>query len=581
MTPRWRAKSLPELAPAPTTVEIWIATVCTAILPLLLIRNAFGANVFPGNPMGEGWGRIFAIEQVSRWWTGEAAPWNADLLGHPEIVSFWPVDPLITLPASLLSLGIGPIHTLTLVVFALLWLAGWGPWRLARRLGARRVPAIVGGVVVQTQPFLLRNAEDTLLEMLAIGLAALAIRALLDAWTSPGLQTWLRALGWTLLLGLASPYLTVYLATGWALLALAPAIHIKLKRYLKIASAIALGAFLAAVPILWLESGPHGRLSHEGGYGLHPDTLVIEVDGKPQEVRGAPRPAPLEALVSQAPSKGEMRPPSEWKRALVRFPGGLACAVGLLLGLLSKRGRNWAVLAATFFLLGPGPLLFARTLGLPDPSWMPLQVLLSTFPMGEALGNPQRMMLAFGLLSAISGAVGSTEHRLGVAIWAAVALFTIALTQPRVALSACALHDGVAPIDAPDGAVLTFPSGDPPLWNPGVPPKYGLAVASVHSQPVAYDYGRGRVRVDADFLYALSLTSQVAVGRNTNTPSDLDVGRNIRRLRNHGFRHVVLFDHLLRPDSANRAHQWLSEHLGEPVSQSRWSSVYTLPDPSH
>jgi len=552
--------------------------VCTAILPLLLVRNAFGANVFPGNPMGEGWGRIFAVKQVSRWWTGHAAPWNADLLGFPETVPFWPVDPLITLPASLASLVIGPVHAITLVVFALLWLAGWGPWRLARRLGAQRVPALIAGVVVQTQPFLLRNAEDTLLEMLAIGLGALAIRALLDAWTAPTRQTWLGVLGWTLLLGLASPYLTVYLAIGWALLALAPAIRNKLKRYLKLAVAITLGASLAASPILWLESGPHGRLSHTGGYGLHPDTLVLEVDGDPQEVRGAPRPASLSAIVSQSPSQADMGPPSEWKRALVRFPGGLACGMGLLLGLLSKRGRNWAVLAMTFFLLGPGPLLFARTLGLPDPNWMPLQVVLSVFPMGEALGNPQRMMLAFGLLAAISGAMGSTERRLGVTIWFAVTLFTIALTQPRVALSACTLHYGVAPIAAPEGAVLTFPSGDPPLWNPGVPPKYGLAVATVHTQPVAYDYGRGRVRVDADFLYTLSLASQVAVGRNANTPADLNVGRNIRRLRNHGFRHVLLLDHLLHPDSARRAHQWLSEHLGAPIEQSRWSSVYALPD---
>ena len=580
MTPRWRSKSIPELAPAPTLVEKCIAAITTAVLPFLLIRHALDASTFPGQPMGEGWGRVFAVEQVSRWWTGLASPTHADLIGFPEVVSFWPVDPLLTIPASLASLLIGPAQAITLTVFLLLWVAGWGPWRLARELGARPIPALIAGIVVQTQPFLLRNAEDTLMEMLAIGVAALAARGLVIAWSKTTAPNCLRAFGWALALGLCSPYLTVYLCLGWALIALTPAIRSQLKRYLTISAMLGLAAATAATPIAWLESGPHGRLQYEGGYGLHPDTLVLEVNNAPQVLRGAPRPAPLTALIhpNETRQASPKAPPSELQRALVRFPGGIACVFALIIGLMSNRGRSWGVLATAFFLLGPGPLLIARTLGLQDPSWMPLQAALSLFPMGASLGNPQRMVLAFGLIASIAGAMGSSERKLGVLIWFGVTILSVALTQPQLALPACTLKDTTSLLESSDGAVITFPSGDPPIWNPGVPAKYDLALSALHGKPVAYDYGRGRQRADAAFLYALSLKSQVAVGQSENAYNEADTPKMLETLREKGFHRVLVLDHLMHQDASKRAHRWLTRTLGPPMHQNHEHTVYAVPD---
>ena len=114
-------------------------------------------------------------------------------------------------------LGLRWAYNLVFTLYAVL--AGVGGWVLARQLGASGPAAVVAGVVLQLDGFVLRNMCDGRLEQGALGLLALALAGAVYCWRKP---SWGVAVA-TGVAGAATVYasweLAMFLALAMALLA--------------------------------------------------------------------------------------------------------------------------------------------------------------------------------------------------------------------------------------------------------------------------------------------------------------------------------------------------------------------------
>jgi hypothetical protein len=140
-----------------------------------------------------------------------AWPHGADLL---TIVGGW-ADIFIACPL-VEPLGLGLAYNLVFTLY--LVLAGIGAWALARQLGASGPAAVVAGLLLQLDGFVLRNMTDGRLEQGALGLMALAIAGALHCWRRP---SWAAAVGAGVagaLTVFASWELALFLAMAMALL---------------------------------------------------------------------------------------------------------------------------------------------------------------------------------------------------------------------------------------------------------------------------------------------------------------------------------------------------------------------------
>ncbi|MDP2311097.1 MAG: hypothetical protein Q8P18_34070 [Pseudomonadota bacterium] len=164
------------------------AAALMAVVPAWMFTGPLGPFRAPGLE-GEGlYGQLFAGALVRRWLTGGAAPGVADVVGG-EV--WWPVSPL---GAGLQAvLPVDPAFALGIVVTLGVWLAGYGPWRLARRVlpSAPLWGALCAGLAAQTSPVVLRAIPAGELAALAVGAIALGLAhprlALIGGlWSAPG-----------------------------------------------------------------------------------------------------------------------------------------------------------------------------------------------------------------------------------------------------------------------------------------------------------------------------------------------------------------------------------------------------------
>jgi len=170
------------------TVEEIGAALIFALVPARLFLGPVGPFRAPGLE-GEGlYGQLFAGAMVRRWLTGASAPGVADIAGD---IPWWPAAPLGALMQALLPFD-APFALGAVVVLAV-WLAGYGPWRLARRAlpGAPVWGALIAGFAAQTSPVVLRAIPGLDLAALAVGPIALGLAhprlALLGGlWSVPG-----------------------------------------------------------------------------------------------------------------------------------------------------------------------------------------------------------------------------------------------------------------------------------------------------------------------------------------------------------------------------------------------------------
>lgn len=554
------------------------------LIPAVLLRGSFESGHFPGQPFGEGWGRLFAMGQLSRWLTGVTAPGHTDLLAHPTGMRFWPVDPLTTLVASTIDLATGNgaasgAMALSVTVALLILLTGLGAWRLARDLGATPWAACAAAMALQLHPYLLRSAADTIVEVLALGPLLLLGAQAARLWQGTGRHPLLWAWGATLATALCSPYYAIYAVILWAAMLPWALWHRAGPRWLGLGGAMLVAGALAAAPLLWAEGGPGGRLDERfggGGFQLAPAGQVLlsesgHVSPAPRSSRG-PGQGPTSLVAAQRSSPDGA--PAPWMWLLRRFPGGLSCLVALCMGLAVRRTRLLALLALAMFLLGAGPPLLKHALA-PGPSdaWSPLQELLQLLPVTDRMGNAQRLVLLYALPALIAGGVAAAARWPMALLLAITALVEGWMIMPTLGLPATSISIDAAVLDQVRGPVVTFPNGDPPTWNPHAAPKRALYLATLHGQAIAGDYGRGRTPGDLGLLTSLSAWARTplapqaveAAALGTSPAQDPD-----------GFAWLLVLHESLDSAQLDRLHRHAEARWGSPTILSDWGAVYPL-----
>lgn len=137
-----------------------------------------------------------------QWLLGRAARGEAAWLGQDGVLTFgklWlmPNDPVLRLATALLQPLFGVVAATNLVIVGALALGACGVAAVARELGAARLPATLGGLILLLHPAFLGYAADGRMDSLGVGWVGLLGLAWLRGLRAPG---WRRGL-W---LGLAA-----------------------------------------------------------------------------------------------------------------------------------------------------------------------------------------------------------------------------------------------------------------------------------------------------------------------------------------------------------------------------------------
>lgn len=547
-----------------------IHAAASLLLAAMLLRGAVGEGVRVGVATSEAAGRVFVSAQVWRWLRGDAMPGHADLLAWPDGQSFWPVDPLVQIVEAPMQAGLGPDLAFTLVVGLLLALSTYATARLTRAVGGGAASALVAGMAVTLSPFMLRNLRDAVTEALAVGIAAIAIGATHRVLRDSSRASLSIAAAAVLALATSSPYYVVYLAIGWAMVTpfFARRSSPELAR-LAVVSAAACA--LAAAPLVVIEGSDGGRLgsSWRGGYHLAPAALVHQ-DGRPADrTKSRAREA-----TAAGPSFGSGFITAPLERGLRRVPGGAALLLIGVGSLAHRRARPWAAIALVLLVLGPGPGIVLRSLGTgvpPSPSV--LQRMLEALPLTGAMGNPERVLGAWSLLAAVAGGIALRNRPLLLGLSGALVVATAELEQPRLLTPATRVTVPATVLASAHGAMVVFPTGDPPAWHPQVSPKEALALAARADVPVAYDYGRGHMPADLLAVVRLAQIGRVALSDQAwqaadRVPPDTILWPAL------SFHHVLLLEDRLALQQRQHLRKWLEQNasvLAESPGVSLWS----------
>jgi hypothetical protein len=562
-----------RLPRAAQTAARWMFHAMTAAW---VVRRGIGTGDMIGIPWGEQWGRLFVTAQVTRWFHGTTPGW-ADLMAAPEGRRFWPVDPLVQAVAVPVFALLGEPTGWAIVLGSLSLVAGLGGASLARAAGADAPRAAAVGLLLQLNPFWLRQGAEGVTEALSTGFVALTLAfawQLLrggeaDARIKRG-NTLGFSLSWAAVC-LTSPYHALYAAgVGSVILPFWPAApRATLARLGAIA---ALVGVVSAAPLIAAETGDRGRLTAAwtGGYRLIPDELVRVQRGPKLEAVLVPAKPP--SFGQDAGDIGRKQVPG-WARFLVPWPGGFPVAALLAIGLARPQTRRISLFGAAFFLLGPawGPIV--RAVGLPQlPA--PLEAIFAHLPVTRLLGNINRSVVVPLLIAA--GIGGSSRGRVGTVAIAVAAVAAAWVETPGLSLPVTEISPPTGLYAAIDGPTAVFPSGDPPVWNPGPWPKENLWLAGHHHGPQAYDYGRGGEPADATLQVRLSEVAGIPLGRGAaerHSASDATIWRELHAA---GFTRVLVVRRTL-PDAAwERVYRYLTEQVGPPIRSDASGGVWAI-----
>ena len=447
---------------------------------------------------------------------------------------------------------------------------------------------------MQLAPFVLRNLQDAVLEVAAIGVAALAVERCVRAIRGDGGFV---AAGLAIaLVAATSPYFAVYLALGCALAV--PATWDRWRSWARLAVAGALGCALVLAPLLAVEGGEGGRLGPRdgpAGYQLQAAPLVSPDEPVVRSARrhhGVGSRSPDRARIGSpgrtGPQGGPEEPERHWILALHRVPAGVALALAGLGGLLVPVSRRWAVLGLVFFLGGPGLGWCARLAGvrLAGSTLLaggPLGALLQHLPLTAAMGNTSRMLAAAMLAWAVAGALLATRWRWTAALLGLVALGEAWVLLPGLVLPATRASANttvLAALAAGDDTgsplpTVVFPSGDPPAWHPAVAPKEVLYLAGRGGFPVAYDFGRGRVPEDVRALLRLSQVADAPIGLPAVELAG-ELPGDDRLWGERPFEAILVLEDRLLPDQRTRLLAWLEAH-SRPLARGPGTSAWAMP----
>lgn len=474
---------------------------------------------------------------------------TGDLIDPVSLVVFWPVWALAGRGATAAVLAWNALHLATVL------LAGWGGYRLSRRLVPDPLAAVVGAAVCAASPYLMASTALGRSEYLAgawYPLHLAFLHAHLSADRRPrdtvGAILTLAGLawsGWTLALWVALLEIPVALVFSRAL----PDAKTRILRLIQ----VGLPAVLLALPFLWsvLVLDPWWLKRLAPGQAM-PVVLVMPLQNLLRYSQGWPVGGGLEV----APYPGTVAPLlmawGLWKRPGEAWP--------------------WVAFAVVLVVLALGPEI--QIAGPTGPVWRgyaPVAWLQSLVPGMGAIQNWPRIaaLLAAPLGVAAAWGVASVGRRrpswqpvavivLGFAIVADQGTWTPPSKAPSFQVSLPV--DIQTAMDAlPEGPILELPIDNDQQPTFGVWEDYSLLWQLQHRHPSS--------EVPSPQISAAYQSSAFAydLASGNSVSTDSCMGSEATRLYNAGFRGVVLQKRRLPVETARSLESALRGMLGDPA----------------
>jgi hypothetical protein len=539
---------------------VWI----TLIIPALLVGRALGPYKAPGMGTEMLHGQLFAAAQVEDWLGGGVGQVGA-ALGAGQ---WWPDQLLPVVAAAGLGVWFDSGLAYGLVVFAAVWLCGFGPYRLmrARWPDLASSGCLAAALLVQASPPVLRAVWSGEIGVLGVGPAALVL-----ALAMSGARARLVAV----LALLAGAWGTV------AALSLAIAAGL-LRRPALLLALVPLGVALSSPP----SALPGAARLAPVALGQGPAYVAANraVLPLPPDEAAALRPAPnLRAATAEQVSGDGGVPGNRISGQVARLPGGLAIwlvsALGLVLGPRGPASAALLCLCAWFAVFGLLPMA-----GAPPP--LPPAWLERVAPWLPGL-RPPIGGLAW-LLPALLVAPLAAAHRWRPLPLAGLCLLTALLENPRLSLPVSNLApDPVAATlsGLEGGNLVVFPSPAPP-WRQGGESAARLltvAIGAGHAVEVGL-----RPPSDAALMGELSILADM--------PVDLEAGPvlwatrggdPLEEARRAGFTALLIDERAVASERLPAIDGWLASRVGVAVARHEGRALYDLrpldarPAPQH
>lgn len=516
---------------------IGVAALCAIFPALVLLTNPRDAALGPFSvDLG---GHLWTAWSVSR---GEFP--RSHLIGWPEGVDLLPVlgGWLDVLLAGGLSRLVGLPLAYNLVLALYLWVAGIGGAALARALGAGWGAALIGGFLLQADPFLMIHLHGGRPEQVGLGFVALLLASSLRTARGEGSPVWA---------GLSAALLVygsweLSLLAGLVMLGLAPAL-----------GSAGLRRLLPALGLALALAGPWAL------------TFFVHT--------GATRAVDEGAFALQTAARASITA-LQWPHA----PVGLGLLTLLALPwTLSRRDRGLGIAAALglamawVLALGPTPGLQAPgDLGVTGPF-----ALLRGLPLLGWFHWPDRLLALFSL--AVAGSAALAVERLGRrGVLLALALLANAwlrLEWPRATFRLESPPELVALSELP-GAVLDLP------FQPDRVAHLGYQLDQItHGHPILFHMVLTHLGPDQQALWRqdpalgwfIALMDERPPAPRTFAPADFGP------LKEQGFETIVLHQQGWPGDRWAMARRGLGESLGEPSLRvgERWIAWRLPPSP--
>lgn len=433
----------------------------------------------------DAWQGLWNLDHVERVFRGETPLLRSGRVWAPEGASLvlHALSPALTVPGAFLARATGPVLAYDLLVVLCLAFSGTALYRLARRGGASPAGAAAGGIVFAFSPLLTARVAAGHLNLLPLGLIAVALEGLSAAFGSRGAR---RSFG-----------------VAASALALAAVLHCDY--YLALLAVLAVAVFGLAEVARPFHAGTRGAAS-----------VVLAATAALSILLSAPLLARLRAEVRAYPAAGHdpsrlavdaaalvVPGPATFTSRLVRGLAGPPTPTEVesfaFLGLVPLAALAWALVRersallcrsavaggiALVLSLGPTLVVAGRATGLPMP-YAGLQVLVPALRLG---GGANRFLLLFLLPLGLGVAAATTRllqrkrpWRLGVVAGAGLLLFVeLAPADPGTASFPRLPSDPAMAAVARDPAVGTVLDVDP-----GIP---GLYRQLRHGRPQSFGY---------------------------------------------------------------------------------------------
>lgn len=386
---RW-SRSLRRVSSAAATVGIFLAAALLGTWPLagnLASAVPLGTERVPTVPLFNLWELWWNADRAAHFFAGY---WDAPIF-FPAFGTFTysepqPLTGLIVAPLWHLSLTPALIYNIALLT--ILTLNGVFAYRLARALGAHRLPAVLGGILTVSLPFV-AMVVGVLHNTTVFGMA----------WTLEGLVRFGRtgARRWSVWAGLG--FVVTYLTMQQHALFLAPfalaagVLALREQQYrMRPLSALLLAGALTTLVILTLAL-PAILIHAEAGF-VRPEVVVQALSAQPTDFLQRPS----TALVPLPP------PASRENGGL--FPGvllGLLAMVGLLGAVRQVDQRGWCIYLAGTALCAS---LLALGLRFEIGGWYPFATLRAIVPGLAEVRAPFRFAIIAQLAAAMLAVMG-------------------------------------------------------------------------------------------------------------------------------------------------------------------------------